>query len=221
MEPDPEPTPEKPRPRCRWFQYSLRSLLLLVTVCAIGCSWFMVKMQAANRQREAVKSLRKFPGHIQYDYQRSDNRREPPGPPVLRRLLGDDFFAHVEFVCLGADEDFTEADAVCLASLPLLKDLRLCGAWISDTGLAHLEGLSQLETLDLSFTKVSDAGLAHLAGLAQLRDLNLSGTKVTDAGLLHLAGLAELRDLDLSGTKVTDESVRRLQQALPDCRIER
>jgi hypothetical protein len=56
----------------------------------------------------------------------------------------------------------------------------------------------------LSGTKVTDAGLVHLSGLTNLERLNLSGTNVTDAGLVHLKGLTQLSDLNLQGTtKVT------------------
>jgi len=37
-----------PKPTRRWFQYSLRTLLVLVTVCAIPCSWLGVKVQQAK-----------------------------------------------------------------------------------------------------------------------------------------------------------------------------
>ena len=50
--------------------------------------------------------------------------------------------------------------------------------------------------------------------------LFLHGTKVSDAGLEHLKGLTQLQQLDLNGTKVTDAGVKKLQQALPNCRIE-
>ena len=42
-------------------------------------------------------------------------------------------------------------------------------------------------------TKVTDAGLEHLKGLTDLQTLELLHTKVTDAGLEHLEGLTRLR----------------------------
>jgi Leucine-rich repeat (LRR) protein len=71
----------------------------------------------------------------------------------------------------------------------------------------------------LSDTNVTDDGLKHLQGLTQLRTLDLSATNVTDAGLKHLQGLTELQILDLNGTKATGDGVKRLQRALPNCRI--
>ena len=47
-------------------------------------------------------------------------------------------------------------------------------------------------SVDLRRTKVTDAGLVHLKGLTELRGLFLYYTNVTDAGLVHLKGLTEL-----------------------------
>ena len=55
---------------------------------------------------------------------------------------------------------------------------------------------------------MTDAGLEHLKGLTQLHSLDLGGTKVTDAGLEHLKGLAQLESLELRGTKVTDAAAK-------------
>jgi Leucine-rich repeat (LRR) protein len=91
---------------------------------------------------------------------------------------------------------------------------------ITDAGLAHLAGLNQLQWLNLDRTQITDGGLAGIAGLTQLQSLNLDRTQITDAGLAHLAGLTQLRDLRLrNNPQVTDEGVKKLQQALPKCRI--
>ena len=56
-------------------------------------------------------------------------------------------------------------------------------AEVTEPGLEHLGGFSQLQDLDLASTRVGDAGLKHLKGLSQLQSLWLCGTHVTDAGL--------------------------------------
>ena len=72
----------------------------------------------------------------------------------------------------------------------------------------------------LSGPQVTDALLDHLKALPQLQKLTLLDcTKVTDVGLETLNGLSRLRELNLDGTTVTDECLKKLQQALPHCRI--
>ena len=99
--------------------------------------------------------------------------------------------------------------------------VNLSGTQVTDAGLEHLKGLTNLRRLYLSGTKVTDAGLEHLKGLTNLEHLSLSSTKVTDAGLEHLKGLTKLRALALKGTQVTNVGVKKLQQALPNCKIYR
>jgi hypothetical protein len=71
-------------------------------------------------------------------------------------------------------------------------------------------------------TNVSDAGLAYLQGMHTLYQLRLdNNTRVTDAGLASLKGLSQLSQLGLHGTKVTDAGVKKFQQALPKCKIQR
>ena len=91
----------------------------------------------------------------------------------------------------------------------------------ADIGLEHIKGLHSLTTLRLDGTQVTDAGLEHLKEMAGLRQLSLLNTEVSDAGLLHLEGLAEFQNInaDPENTKVTDEGLKKLQQALPNCRI--
>jgi hypothetical protein len=180
------------------FQFSLRSLMVVTVVVAIPFSWLAVEMKAARKQREVVELFRRlWRDSVVYDYQYGPTiALTPTGPVWLRTLLGDDFFANVFWV-------------------------NLAGTKATDADLKHLEALPQLQWLWLRATEVTDGGLRHLQGLSQLQRLFLEDSKITDAGLLHLKGLIQLRQLYLDGTHVTDKGVKDLQQALPDCHIER
>jgi len=90
---------------------------------------------------------------------------------------------------------------------------------LTDSGLKHLKGLTNLGVLNLNNTKITDAGLVHLKGLTKLKVLNLDETNVTDTGLENLKGLTNLFSLDLTKTKVTDDGVKKLQKSLPKCNI--
>jgi Leucine-rich repeat (LRR) protein len=92
---------------------------------------------------------------------------------------------------------------------------------LSDAGLAHLEGLDNLEELRFYSTNVTEAGLVHLKGLTKLEWLNLIGTQITDEGLAHLEGLTDLKILELKNTKVTDAGVKKFKAAFPRCYIGR
>jgi Leucine-rich repeat (LRR) protein len=115
--------------------------------------------------------------------------------------------------------DATDAGLACLKDLTQLRRLDLVAMKITDAGLEHLKGLTQLQELNLSSTQITDAGLADLKTLTQLQKLDLSCTQATDAGLVYLEGLTQLQELNLWGTKVTAEGVKKLQKALPNCKI--
>ena len=42
----------------------------------------------------------------------------------------------------------------------------------------------------------------------------------TDAGIQHLKSLTNLKELCVTKTQVTDDGVEKLQQALPNCKVE-
>ena len=85
------------------------------------------------------------------------------------------------------------------------------GTKVSDAGLEHLKGLTNLRFLFLDETKVTDAGLEHLKGLTNLQGPWLAKTKVTDTGLEHLEGLTKLRLLKLYETEVTGHGLEHLK----------
>ncbi len=104
------------------------------------------------------------------------------------------------------------------------NDFRIDGVFcddstITDTGLVHFKGLTNLNSLYLHNTAITDSGLAHLKDFPKLEYLFLNGTAITDAGLEHLKGLAQLGYLNLRGTKATKSGVSELQKALPNCDI--
>jgi len=197
----------------RRFQFSIRSLLVLVVAVAVPCSWLAVQKQQAKRQREVYNVLREFRGIIAYDFRHSSNRKEPDVPAWLMKLFDNDvdFFADLERVCLAAGREFTDAELACVGELTELEFLALGGAGISDGAVEHLRGLTDLEHLSLNRATVSDAGLEHLEGMINLERLFLHGTQVGDAGLEHLAGLSSLQILALGDTEVTDAGLKHLE----------
>jgi hypothetical protein len=154
------------KPKLRWYQYSLRTLVVFVMLCAVACSWLAVKMEQARKQREAVEAIEKLGGVAKYGAR-----------------PGDCFFANV------VDVSFTTATDDGLEHLDRLtyvEFLWLHDSQVTDKGLQYVEGLTQLKWLDLDYTHVTDQGLAHLKGLPNLNTLWLNGTQVTHKGVSEL-----------------------------------
>ena len=191
----------------RRFQFSILSLLVLVAVVALPCSWLATAKERASKQRQVVEWIEKTGGRVFYDYQLTPSDRTgylypgdwvrggmPPGPPWLRKLLGDDLFVNVGYVAL-AGHEVRDAGLGRLEGLTQLRLLTLHNTEVSEAGLEHLEGLTQLRVLSLTQSTVNDAGLEHLKGLTKLRWLGLHATRVSDAGLQYIKGLTQLRML--------------------------
>src|SRR5262245_18637753 len=79
----------------RWLRFSLRTLLLAMTVF---CVWLAIKVNAAREQRQIVKMVQGLGGTVWYDYEcDADGVRlnPPPEPSWLAKLLGVDFLHNV------------------------------------------------------------------------------------------------------------------------------
>ena len=228
--------PAKPKPKRRWHQYSLRTLMICVTLFAIACSWFAVKMQQAKRQREAVEAIRKTKnGYVVYDdpsRQTLFQNQQPSSQGWLSNLLGEDFLynvirANCEDVDLGTlhleylpnlqrlvidNSQGQDGGLEILEKLPQLQSLHISGGKnITDASLVYFKGLTQLKELDLLDTKITDAGLERLKPLPQLEALNIGNAKITDAGLIQIRGMKHLKRLDLFGTKISDAGLAHLK----------
>ena len=196
------------------FQFSIKSLLILVVVVALPFSWLAVEMRAAREQKAAVEEIEKV-GSVVYDWNvdASSNpipNAKPSEPAWLRNLLGDDFFTLVISAGFHSGEQITDAALADLAGLTHLQMLRLGGTRVTDAALAQIARLTQLQTLWLDDTRITDDGLAHLAGLTRLQRLVLRNTPITDAGLAHLAGLTQLQHLWIDNTQITDAGLAHL-----------
>lgn len=105
----------------------------------------------------------------------------------------------------------TDDTLAILRKFPKLDYLSVVCPQVTDAGIAHIAGLTNLDTVVLSGSGVTDAGLAHLKRLRKLEHLYFANTKITDAGLVHLVGLTSLKTLDLTGTDVSDRGLARLK----------
>jgi hypothetical protein len=239
-----------PKPKRRWYQFSLLTLMLAVTLFTVGVGGIGSRMYRARQNRdrvaaveEAVVKIEKLRGHVITTFEERrpqtwlEEQFDDPGGPdnpvsVLKvtevKLPGTEstdaalehltVFTELTDLRLGGlwrpengQRNVTDAGLEHLKGLTNLRYLVACGTKIGDAGLGHLKGLTNLRGLAITDTNVTDAGLKHLTGLTNVQGLFLNGTKITDAGLLHLKGMTKLNDLNINDTKITDVGMEHLK----------
>jgi internalin A len=198
-----------PKHKRRWYQFSLRSLLIFVGLCALPCSWYAVRMRTAEKQRVAVEKLRKAGAKIHYDYQGSVEFDIPDREPskFLQNIFGIDFLSNVTGVI--CDQNVNPSKLNALKDLPRLRGLDLLLSQYADADIAFLDELPDLKWIGVP-ESMGDEGLRHLAAMHNLEDLCLHYRPITDQGLIHLQGLKHLESLDLTATKITDKGLQYL-----------
>jgi Leucine-rich repeat (LRR) protein len=229
-----------PKPKLRWFQYSLRTLLVFVTLCAIPCSWLAVKMRQAKRQRSVVQAVLAAGGIVM---RRADDDAtdfidldKMPSPPTLAESL----FRRQRVVLVSlADETCTydvadppitissfrlgrDASRLNLATLGELPDLEfvdLGDRQVNDRDCLNLAACSRLQVLVARHcSDVTDHGIQSLTHLRCLRVLRLDGCKLGRTGAQCVGGLRELQRLELDNTTITDDDLEYLK-GLADLRV--
>jgi hypothetical protein len=164
----------------RWHQFSLRSLLVAVTLASVIMSCFAAWWHAGARTREAERTLDKVNGEISFGH----GFRFSPN-------TSDDDLARIVY-------------------FPGIKELDLYGTEITDAGLPHMRRLTDLRVLSLACTKITDEGLTEVGEFVNLERLNLMGTSVSVAGLKSLRRLDHLATLELIGMNIEDDDLSQL-----------
>src|SRR5437016_5482314 len=138
------PQPDK-KPRRRWFQFSLRALLILVAAVA-GLVFACVKgTEPYRRQRETMALIANLGGTY----------RTEPATGWMRHITNHS--QDIVFVDL-AGSDNVDVYLPPLTHLPKLRTLVVGGDQFSDPKLAALKQLATLRGLVLDSTMVTDEG---------------------------------------------------------------
>lgn len=112
---------------------------------------------------------------------------------------------------------FTEADFRTLGSYTTIKDLTLSGKTITDSTLALLTGLTELERISADGIQLTDAGYKHFAAFQKLKSLSLfhpafRSKDFTGSGLAHLKALPLLERLTFAGSTAGDAALEAIGQ---------
>lgn len=235
-----------PRRKRRLLQFSLRTFLVLLTVV---CIWLGIKSQSVHKQREVAGLVQRLGGRLAYDYQYHDDPfsivapKPPPGPALLRSLVGDDFFADLVEVEIDNVQDgevrrlaeqttirhlvvsgmLSDRSIESISHLINLERLEIHGGRYSGAGFSELSKLTKLRSLTISDTALSDDAAANIGRLVTIEELSLTNTRLASRQLRHFKDLQKLSTLDLSGNLVGDKGLEVLQEmkGLTDIRLQR
>ena len=221
--------------RRRRLRFSLRALLLFVTIIAVVAALLTYRFEEARRQHRAVRRLHQYFGAAAYyDYQLDENDQSlgreatPPGPEWLRSLVGIDFLSRVTKVSFWETNGPGANEYVIFRDLPFLKTLEFFEALFRGEGVVHLSELHRLRRLILNRSMYGKENVKALGQLTQLEELSLIEGRFHEDDLLSLRSLKNLRLLDLRSVntgrnptypRISQRTIKQLQAALPDCEI--
>ena len=167
-------------PRRRWYQFSLRTLLILMTLCAIPLSWLGWKLEQGRRERAVIAWVERSGGVVYWNWKdESDWRYLPPASRFQEyptRWFGPNVLAVY----------FYDTEVPNLSPLTRSRSVKCLGLRVGELGdLSPLTKLENLESLHLIDIRTTD--LSPLAKLTNLKELDLHGPGVTYRQVRELA----------------------------------
>lgn len=112
---------------------------------------------------------------------------------------------------------FTADDFRTLGSFTTIKDLTISGKTITDSTIALLTGLTELERLSTDGIQLTDAGYKHFAAFRKLKSLAFfhpafRSEQFTGSGLALLKALPSLERLTFAGSTAGDAAMEAIGQ---------
>ena len=209
----------KLRPTGPAFGVTLRGMLVITALLAVGMALVGTKVKRARDEQAIANEIARSGGSLQrqcYGMAASQTDRT-----WFERLIDLDLNARIVQVSLGGVE-VKDADVQRLAGLSDLRHLSLTNCKLDGTSLAALERLSSLTSIELSGSALTDEGLAALSRLPAVERLSIDAyggrttrsagypLRLTDAGLAQLNGLKSLKHLSLGTPQFSDDRLRAL-----------
>ncbi len=190
----------------RRFQFSLRSLMMLVVALSLPCSWLAVEIRQARSHVAVVGVIDNLGGKVTCSSRLS----------WINHFVGADLFVDSFSIKFASVSD-AQLDSIKGLEGPIVLDLSDSG--MTDSQLARLCDNDAILGLNLDSNRITDSGIASLETLHGLKVLSLVDTEVSNAGLTHLQVLRQLKLLFLPLGRVTKNAGYELRCTLPECHI--
>jgi Leucine-rich repeat (LRR) protein len=189
------------------FQYSLFTLLIILTVAAIVLGIGSNIWRSKKRKEASAAELTKLGYRVEAAKHLSDHF--------------DDKFLYREISCQNlpaSDKNMTVASDL-IDNLDEPVGLDLTSLPLTDEDLAHIKNIPDLFSLVVIETNITDDGLKHIGEMQELRILLINHNIISDKGLIHLYALQNLEQIYLDHTQVTENGVRQLVAHLPNLKL--
>lgn len=164
------------RPARRWFQFSLRALLLVMVLTGFALTPIVYARRQAAQEQRAYALLNELGGACA--------GMQSARSPAWKLLLGDDGPGNIS--CAELRAPVTDSQLEQLTALTKLRRLTLSGSRLTDRGIVHLRRLPELRHLNLDDAPITAAGLQSLASLSSLTWLSLGDTRLPPAAIDRL-----------------------------------
>lgn len=231
---------ENQKARTRWYQFRLRTLLVVTTVSAVLFGLFSARLRDARRREQAIARFLELHASLQITYGTGDDARDiypqhmrPPDvrfvPAWLEDLLGKHFFLTVSALqCRIYDRHRVRDNPRAPSEDIFNEQLKLAGRFHELHALwLHHEVLAN----DSPVSANSISALSQIGRLRKLRILSLSVSypykttggkdkwhlaRNTGEELEHLAGLRDLWYLQLQSIPIHPDRGLRFLRSLPN-----
>lgn len=159
------------RRRLRFTQFSMGTLVLLVSLAAV---FLGVRAREANAIRHAIRHVERLGGTVWFE-----DECDEFGQPLVSFPADDRY------------EKRRPTDALIFVNL-LIRDVAcvdLRMTTIDDHDIVALRAFQHLRRLHLDHTAITDRGLASMLQFRELKFIGLEGTEVTESGVVKLQSM--------------------------------
>ena len=200
-----------PKPKRRWFQLSLRTLLLLVMLASAVPGWIGLEWAQRRREKLAIGWVAEMGGNVQFNSQTWRGNRAVK--VTIRKekniwdldYLPNFYLLDVEVLGTPLSGLIPREEMNILTNLQRLLSLLINLYFDNNSQLIDLSPLSDLKSLEeLRIWNTPVADLSPLATLKRFEAIEFFNAPVSD--LSPLAGLSRLKELQVIIAPVSDLS---------------
>lgn len=185
----------------RSIRFSIRGLLLAVTLFALICGWWAHRQMRANAETELALRLEQVGVRIRNLHGRRTLLERSMG-------LGEDWTGFADTVAVMPWSTATEDDVLnAVDDLADIREFMSRSEQLSDRFLSRCERRRGLSYLSLCGDQLTDSALLGLEDCRSLRYLELWSQNFSDWGVKEIARIPDLESLALHGQGITDKTI--------------